>query len=214
MTGELIAHSGGDAGAQAACITCHGLAGEGDGNLVPRLAGMERGHFLRQMEYYSEGLRRHPQMTWIADHVDWPARQRLSIYYEELPWPRNVPEPGLEPDGAACEPAIIRLYHEGDPSRGLASCASCHGDDGMGVGAGNPAVAAQPAPYIAAQLRKWRQGERYATDGNMLAISRLLADEEVAPLADYIAALPGANPYPAPREACPRLRRPDPRSGA
>ena len=34
-SGELLALSGGDAGPQAACHTCHGLNGEGDGAMVP-----------------------------------------------------------------------------------------------------------------------------------------------------------------------------------
>ena len=36
--GRLIALSGGSAGAANACVACHGLKGEGDGNLAPRLA--------------------------------------------------------------------------------------------------------------------------------------------------------------------------------
>ena len=41
-TGELIAYSGGGRGAAGACATCHGLKGEGDGHLVPRLAALDQ----------------------------------------------------------------------------------------------------------------------------------------------------------------------------
>ena len=47
-TGELIALSGGDAGAASACHTCHGLEGEGDGALAPRIAGLDPGYIVRQ----------------------------------------------------------------------------------------------------------------------------------------------------------------------
>ncbi len=213
QTGEIIALSGGDAGAQGACILCHGLKGEGDGNLVPRLAGLDRGYFARQMEFFAEGQRRHPQMAWIAGRLDWPARQKLADYYAELPVPE--PDPRWQPDEAACSPATAALYHRGDPSRGLQACAACHGADGMGVGAGNPPLAGQPAPYLAEQLRAWRSGKRHGDPLRaMTHVSRLLANEEVTALAGYSSALRGATSYPELPAACLQTRRPDPRSGA
>lgn len=207
-TGELIALSGGDAGAQGACVTCHGLRGEGDGNLVPRLAGLDPGYFARQIEFFARGQRRHPQMSWIAGRMDWPARQRLAAYYAELPVPAEVLGPIED-----CPAAI--LYLEGDPERGIEPCAACHGAGGEGVGRGNPPLAGQPAPYLAAQLRAWRSGERYGDPlGAMTHVSRLLAEPEVDRLARHSAALPGASANPALPAACLRERRPDPGSGA
>lgn len=209
-TGELIALSGGDAGAQGACVTCHGLEGEGDGNLVPRLAGLDPGYFARQMEYFAEGQRRHPQMTWIADRLGWPARQKLAQYYAELPVPEGT---ATNPSPQAC--AVADLYHSGDPERGIASCASCHGDNGKGAGRGNPPLAAQPAPYLAEQLKAWASGKRYDDPGeSMTLISQLLTEPEMERLARYSAALPGAGAHPEPRASCLPERRPGPRSGA
>ena len=42
-TGELVALSGAGAGAANACVTCHGLQGQGDGAGAPRLAGLDAG---------------------------------------------------------------------------------------------------------------------------------------------------------------------------
>lgn len=209
ITGEIIALSGGDAGARGACVTCHGLEGGGDGNLVPRLAGLDPGYHLRQLEYFAEGQRRHPQMTWIADHLDWPAREKVANYYAELAVPVGAASEALRQDCAAAD-----LYLRGDPERGLASCASCHGADGAGVGLGNPPLAAQPAPYLEAQLNAWANGERYGGNNTMTRISRLLTKPEIARLAGYSSALPGASEYPAPPGSCPRTRRPDPNNGA
>jgi len=212
-TGELVALSGGDAGARGACTTCHGLNGEGDGDLVPRLAGLDAGYIARQMEFFSAGYRRHPQMVWIADQLDWPARQKVALYYAEM----APPESGtaVELSAASCSPAIARLYHQGDAARGIQACASCHGDDGQGVGQGNPPLAGQPAPYLAQQLRHWRSGERYGDPlDSMTHVSRLLAEHEVDPLSVYSAHLQRSTPHPESPAACLGTRRPDPRSGA
>src|SRR5690606_23439060 len=108
-----------------------------------------------------------------------------------------------------------RLYHAGDATRGLASCASCHGERGEGLGPANPALAGQPPGYLAAQLDRWRHGARRSDPGDvMLRVSQLLAPEESAALAAYAAALPAGPPSRELRAASPAARRGDPRSGA
>lgn len=210
-TGEILALSGGDAGAQNACIACHGLRGEGNGHDVPRLAGMDQGYFLRQMELFDSGLRRHKQMHLIAQALPWDARQKLAAYYSDLP----VPAAEEPPAAAVCPGDAAQLYREGAPERGIPACADCHGADGAGLGHGNPSLVAQPAPYIAAQLRAWRAGERYGDPNRtMTEISRRLEPAEIDRLAGYIAALPDATGRRESREACPPSRRRDPRSGA
>ena len=62
-TGELIAMSGGGAGAANACFTCHGLDGRGDGAGSPRLAGLDAGYLERQLIANSDGRRHHKQMA-------------------------------------------------------------------------------------------------------------------------------------------------------
>ena len=211
QSGRLLALSGGDAGATGACITCHGLQGEGNGGDAPRLAGLNAGYVVRQIDNFSSGQRRHPSMVWIADQIDWPDRVRLGEYYMSLPVPDHVP--GANPIGEiGCSLEAVTLYQEGDADRGLPSCASCHGPLGQGS-MGVPPLTKQPAPYLALQLEHWRNGERYG-DPQMLAISRLLTDEEVQALAGYSAALRDASPYPGLPAACLPERRPDPRSGA
>lgn len=213
-SGEVIALGGGDAGVQGACVLCHGLQGQGDGETVPRLAAMDRGYFLQQLENYDNGARNHAQMSWIAGRLDNQARVRLADYYATLPLTAPVRAEGALP--APCPPPVAAiLYQQGDPERGITSCATCHGARGEGVGTGNPPLAGQPAPYLLAQLRLWRTGKRYgdAMDA-MTHVSRLLAEDELAPLADYSAALPGAMSYRELPATCPPARRPDPRSGA
>jgi len=194
-TGEVIALSGGDAGARAACVTCHGLNGEGDGHLAPRLAGLDPGYFARQMEFYAKGLRRNEQMSWIARRMDGPAREKLGRYYAALPV-----SPTAATGHSSC--MAVKLYHQGDPARGVQACAACHGEDGRG-NPGNPAVADQPSAYLAEQLRQWRTGERTGDPQRIMTrISHALTDAERNALADYNPARRDATRNPRSREAC------------
>lgn len=207
-SGELIALSGGDGGAGNACITCHGLDGRGNGAGSPRLAGLNRGYMTAQLEAYASGRRRHPEMEAIAKKLTLPQQDAVSAYYAAMPFtPAGGPVP------AAGEAA--RLYHDGDPARGLAPCATCHGAAGEGVGAANPPIGGQPDSYLAEQLQQWRSSGRRNDPGNvMLRISRALSPEESVALAAYASSLPGGPPYPGFREASPAAHRGDPRNDA
>ena len=91
-----------------------------------------------------------------------------------------------------------------------------NGEQGQGLGAGNPPLAGQPATYLAEQLRLWRIAKRRNDPGDvMLRISQLLTPEEAAALSAYSAALPGGDrPSQALQEASLEARRVDPRNDA
>lgn len=187
-TGELIALSGGAGGAANACFTCHGLDGAGDGASVPRLAGLEAGYLLKQMEDYATGRRRDPVMRRVARPLGDQERRAVAEHYAALPAPARPP--GATPP-AATAAAAARLYHQGDPARRLVACADCHGARGEGGGAANPALAGQPADYAAEQLRRFADGERRNDPrGVMWALARELDAAERAALAAYLAAAP------------------------
>lgn len=207
-TGEVVALSGGDAGAANACIACHGIDGRGNGAGAPRLAGLDRGYQEAQLQAYADGRREHPEMQWIATHLRPEQRQAVSAHYAELPFTavaRAVPTEGR----------AARLYQHGDAARGIASCASCHGVRGEGLGGANPPLAGQPASYITEQLERWRHSTRRNDPQNvMLRISRQFSAQESADLADYAAALPGDSRRPGSPEAFREAHRGDPRNDA
>lgn len=206
-SGRVIAMSGGDGGAANACVTCHGFAGQGDGAETPRLAGLDQGYLHRQLDDYARGRRGHKPMHAIAEALSAEDRAKVSAYYAALPYAGSAAAPSSDPVGRA-------LYLRGDPSRGLPSCASCHGRNGEGLGAGNPSLAGQSAIFIATQLRNWRDGYRYGEAlGQMTRVSRLLAPGEVDRVAAYAAGV-GAPRPPAGPAASPAARRDDPRSDA
>lgn len=211
-TGQLVALSGGDAGAQSACHTCHGLKGEGDGRLAPRLAGLNSGYLARQLIFFAEGQRQHDHMHWIARQLTPEQRIRVSAYYAALPAPPLEPDPSVTLE---CSPVAEALYMHGDPERGIEPCATCHGEDGRGIGQGNPSLLGQPAPYVAQQLHAWRSGKRYGDPLDvMLHPAQALEVDEIIPLAAYISRIEdGSDRREFPAE-CPRPRHPDPRNGA
>lgn len=190
-SGELIALSGGDAGAQAACHTCHGLNGGGDGALVPRIAGLNSGYLVRQMIFFAEGQRQHPQMSWLSARLDSEERLAVSQYYANMPIPD--PDPldrriALATDRQCDFAEAALIYQEGIPERGLQACAACHGPQATGLGAGNPSLVGQSSLYLAEQLRAWRQGRRYGDPLQLMhEAASNLREEEIKPLADYIA---------------------------
>ena len=208
-TGELIAYSGGARGAAGACVTCHGLRGEGDGHLVPRLAGLDQGYLARQLDHYDLGQRAHDQMAAIAGGLTPAQRSLVAAYYAALPPP---------PVAGACPPAdpnAAALYRRGDARRGIIACATCHGADGEGAGLGTPPMAGQPAPYLADQLDRWRSGRRYGDPQNaMMRISQRLQPAEVRAVAAYAAALAGDPNRRGSRAACLPARRAGSKNGA
>ena len=69
-------------------------------------------------------------------------------------------------------------------------CAACHGADGVSVAERIPHLAAQRAGYLVSQLQAFKDGTRKSDIMN--AIAPQLSGEDIANLAAYFAALPGA----------------------
>jgi cytochrome c553 len=181
-TGEIIAFGGGPGGATDGCFTCHGLKGEGD-RLAPRLAGQLQGYLVKQLEDYAARWRDHSQMSPIAARLDDGDRLAVAAYYaaQQSTPPRQA---GGIPDG-------LQLFREGDPDRGLAPCAECHGAEGKGGGLANPRLAGQPVEYLEVQLRAWRAADRRNDPRDVMgAIARKLTDAEIGALVRYLGAAP------------------------
>jgi cytochrome c553 len=191
-TGEVIALSGGDAGAEAACFTCHGMDGQGDGAATPRIAGLGEGYILKQLNDYGSDLRPHDPMSSIARRLSDADRARVARFYADMPAraaaPAVSPDPGLITEGRA-------LYHQGLPDQNVAACASCHGVDGQGLGAGNPPLTGQSPAYLAVQLELWRSAKRHNDPRDVMgAVSRPLSDDQIAAVSSYAASLPHPSP--------------------
>ena len=78
--------------------------------------------------------------------------------------------------------AVQRLIYAGDPKRGTAACASCHGPGGYAIDA--PTLTNQNALYLEQQLQAFAEGTR-ANDMNMpmRTIAAMLSPAEMKSLA-------------------------------
>lgn len=192
QTGEVIALSGGDAGAQGACFTCHGMEGQGDGAETPRIAGLDEGYILKQLNDYGADLRPHHQMSPIARRLSDADRARVARYYARMA-PRAA-APAVSPDADLIAGGRA-LYHQGLPDRNVAACSTCHGVDGQGLGAGNPPLTGQSPAYLATQLELWRSAKRHNDPRDVMgAVSRPLSDAQIAAVSAYAASLPHPSP--------------------
>ncbi len=182
--GELIAMSGGEAGARHACVTCHGARGEGNGFDAPRLAGMPAGYLQKQMEDYAAGLRPHALMRNVAGFLDSHERVQVADFYATLP-ARALPPATREPVAAATSALYAR------------SCESCHGVNGAGS-ANGPPLNGQPAFYLIQQLQDWQASKR-RNDGDhvMLKAAQQLEADDIRQLSLFLAAIP---PHQAPAD--------------
>jgi cytochrome c553 len=184
-TGEIIAMGGGEGGPANACFSCHGLDGAGDGVSVPRLAGLDAGYLQKQMEDYAKDVRQDGVMREVARWLDDGDRRAVAQFYADMPAPAAR--------GTVSPPP--KLYLTGDASRSIASCASCHGADGLGVGFGNPAIAGQPAGYTVDQLHRWQERKRRNDPrGVMTDAVKNLTDAEIAQIAAWLERAPAARP--------------------
>jgi len=87
---------------------------------------------------------------------------------------------------------FVTTSHAADTNAGKAQsavCQGCHGSAGVSNGGMFPSLAGQTAPYIEAQLKKFRSGDR--DNATMKSIAGDLSDVEIQNLAAYYASLPG-----------------------
>jgi len=185
----------------AACVTCHGPAGEGNAATgFPRVAGQSYVYLLHELDSYADESRTHPVMTAIAKAMSTAQREAGAAYYASLD-----PSPGT---GASSSGTFVAttaaqrgrpaagdrgrlLASVGDESRQLQACANCHGPDGIGAGVAFPYLASQHATYLSSTLNAWRNGTRHNDpSGQMPSIAQALPDQDIQALANYYARLP------------------------
>ncbi|MGI9324872.1 MAG: c-type cytochrome [Pseudomonadales bacterium] len=192
---ELLAKAPGDPhvgkALYAVCATCHGSEGEGNyDQRGPKLAGQEAWYLRRQLEYFKNGARGAPpddefalQMAAMSNTlVDDAAVENVIAYIQTLP----------------DKPAAATIAGDVEAGEDIyVTCGACHGWDGEGIKALNaPRQAGMSDWYLAAQLKKFRDGQRgahpkdkYGKQMSMMA-AILQSEDRVNDVVAYINTLP------------------------
>lgn len=170
-------------GAQLAaqvCAACHGDKGLSQTD-IPALAGQSSHAIYKQLSDYRSGARAHPQMTPVAKQLAVADLANVAAYYAAA----SREYAALGERDFSGEAAIERLVREGDSSRALPSCLSCH-INGSGGPIETPVITGQDRAYLLKQLNDYASGaRRNDVYGRMRDIARKLTPEERAELARY-----------------------------
>lgn len=172
------------------CIECHGIDGQGQGHSngtegkFARLAGQDIAYFLKQIQDFRSGARKHDQMAIMARSITDEDAADIASYFSGLP--------AMKGDAKDVSAVGRTLYEQGDSARGVVPCASCHGLDGRGRRDQPlaPHIAGQEWRYLDKQLRDWRSGDRRNSAGLVMnAVTRALTDAEIEALATHLSGL-------------------------
>jgi cytochrome c553 len=161
------------------CTACHGDKGLTDQAWIPNLAGLNRLVIYKQLSDFRSETRLSDPMSAIAQSLtpqDWAD---VATYFSSLPGgPRDSAERATTEVNYRTQDATQRLIFAGDPQRGIAGCATCHGPGAYRLGA--PGLTNQNAQYIEQQLQDFAQGLR-SNDMNMpmRTIAGMLKSEEM-----------------------------------
>jgi cytochrome c553 len=177
---RLLASGDGSRGAALAttCNNCHGATGVSADAAIPNLVGQTVAALYKQLEDFRSGKRDPAVMGVYLGQLSQPDLLDLATHFASLPNPFNRPPESPE-DGVASH-----LIVNGDPMRGVAQCAACHGPGGLVSGA--PGLLGQQRAYAEQQMLAFRMGLRHNDiDAQMRSVARQLTDGEIAALAAY-----------------------------
>jgi cytochrome c553 len=175
--------------AESVCVGCHGADGNSPAAPNPNLAGQGADYLAKQMSNFKSingkpALRDNAIMAGMAAGLSDDDIKNLAAYFSQQK---------LKPATAKDEKLVAegqKLWRQGDFSKGIPSCAGCHGPTGAGLPAQYPALAGQYADYTEDQLKKFRVDER-ANDAEkvMRTIAAKLSDRQIKAVAEYAAGL-------------------------
>ncbi len=171
-----------------ACTACHGEQGRAapDG-YYPRLAGKPAGYLYHQLLNFAEGRRRYGPMAQLVQPLSEDYMQRMASYFSSL----DIPYPAPSREAPRISTSALdhgkRLATQGDPSRKLPACATCHGVQLMGTVPNVPALLGLPLDYLTAQLGAWQTGERRAHAPDCMAeIVRRMTPGDIMAVASWL----------------------------
>ncbi|MBS0308441.1 MAG: cytochrome c4 [Proteobacteria bacterium] len=190
--GEAIYSAGIPANNVAACVACHGAAGNSTISQNPKLASQHEAYIYKQLGEFKDGKRNNAVMGAIAKGLSDDDMKNIAAYLNAQ---------ALKPGAAKNKDTIDlgkKIYRAGVAEKNVPACAGCHGPNGAGIPAQFARLGGQHQDYTIAQLDAFRAaGFKTVPAGvtprknspQMIAIAGRLSDDEIGAVADYIAGL-------------------------
>lgn len=168
------------------CVTCHGQRGQGTLNgYFPRIAGKPAGYLYNQLVAFRDGRRHYAPMNYLVAYLP-------DAYLHEIAEHFAAERPEFsEPEKTQVDAATLargkRIATQGVDSQQVPACIACHGAGLTGMEPGIPGLVGLRSSYIAAQLTRWRVGDRHAAAPDcMKRIASRLSETDVTAVAAWL----------------------------
>jgi len=173
-----------------ACIACHGREGSAtNAGYFPRLAGKPAGYLFNQLVSFRDGRRFNSDMAHMVEFLSDDSLLEIAQYFASLEYP--YPPPVVSDVSAEQLRRGRHLAMDGDATRKIPACISCHGVALTGVQPGIPGLVGVPRLYVASQLGAWLTNDRHALAPDcMTAVGRSLTSQDVNDVASWLATQP------------------------
>jgi cytochrome c553 len=149
------------------CANCHGAEGNASGSEMPTLAGQDARYFIKAMEAYRDGERKHQPMQEAVEGLAEEEISDLAAFYaSQTPVRRDVRAPFSSAEW-------------------VERCERCHGIEGNSTDPRFPMLAGQNADYLRRSMQAYAAGER--SQSIMHAMSEPLTQTDVNQIVNYYA---------------------------
>ena len=172
----------GQASYEAVCAACHGVDGNSQIVINPKLAQQHPEYLIKQLHDFKDDKRADPVMKGFAMMLSDEEMNNISAWLAQ-----QKAQPGYATDKELVQLGE-RIYRGGISDRNIAACASCHSPNGAGIPSQYPRLAGQHADYTIKQLNTFRDGSRN-NSVQMRDVAAKMTDREIKAVADYIAGL-------------------------
>ena len=152
------------------CFNCHGAEGNSKNSNFPILAGQKPAYIVNQLRAFREGTRENGMMQNMAANLTDQEINNLAAFFASVKNKSAGGDSGLAEKGKSKAPM----------------CFGCHGNKAKGMGV-TPRLAGQYPAYLQRQLQAFKAGTR--KNGSMSGISKMLSDEEVSAVTEYMGSL-------------------------
>lgn len=179
----------------ALCAACHQADGSGmnipNADSWPRLAGLDAGYMVQQLQDFKSGKRQNISMQPFAQMLDEQQMINVSAWFASLPAPAAVASSDSYPAEQLARGE--QLATTGDWNNYIVPCSTCHGPDNLGAGSVFPAIAGQHFGYIRDQLQNWQQDKRDNDPQQLMAaIAKRMTSDDIQAVAAWLSSQPGA----------------------